>query len=472
MERNRSSSESVISVELVRRKLNSLQPNFGVWRDNLVSFLGPELCAHLHVATGARPGASEIDGIDELRAKVIWQLRRTVIEALGDEVSRRAVAVALNVTKFPELHRIKDIEDRANWCQEHYQWPSRKTIGNRMSLTHKDSILLELAQTLCTPRPTPPPDEIEAILAEFRAETPAAMHESAAHEATSITEGEKESEQPADPHDDDFKAQNAEYIAQSKARWTTATAYNDFDLDTREGVRQMYRRMLEEAAAVVCFGEISVAEVVSIIRSNKARPDLSGHDFDAMTEQVALSAERLQSILDGDLEPEGLYGRVIDEEGNVVAGIVQATGMSEDDDPILISDSEIDAWMRGVLEHSEPADIAAGTLDAIRVLAHHVRVRLERSVAWQRDAEQAAASEPNNVAAQQHLLLTERETKRQLAAADALREAMRQTSPAKVRCFAENVLWHDLSMGAAGNMNVEQLIERFRDDKEFKQYRR
>jgi len=88
-----------------------------------------------------------------------------------------------------------------------------------------------------------------------------------------------------------------------------------------------------------------------------------------------------------------------------------------------------------------------------------------------KEAEQAAASEPNKVEPQHQLLLTERETKRQLAAVDALREAMRQTSPAKVRCFAENVLWHDLSMGAAGNMNIEQLIEWFRDDKEFKQYR-
>lgn len=278
----------------------------------------------------------------------------------------------------------------------------------------------------------------------------------------------------------DSPVDTAELVAEVKARWASPTAYNVFDLDTREGVRDVYRQMMEDAAFAVCMGGMSVEEVVDILKGNKARPDLSGHDADEMAEQVWFSAQRLQEIFDHETGAVPIFGRVIDEQGNVVENLQQVAGSSVrcdkdgevvGDGPNLISDSEVDAWLRGVLEYSEPADIAAGTLDAIRVLAHYVRVRLERSVEWQRDAEQASASEPNNVAAQQHLLLTERETKRQLAAADALREAMRQTSPAKVRCFAENVLWHDISMGAAGNMNIERLIERLREDEEFKQYR-
>lgn len=293
------------------------------------------------------------------------------------------------------------------------------------------------------------------------------------------TISEKTDSAPDSNSDDD--AQMAELVAEVKGRWASPTAYNIFDLDTREGVRDMYRQMMEDGAFAICLGAVSVDEVVDIMRSNKARPDISGHDADEMAEQVGLSAQRLQEILDHETGAVPIYGRVIDEQGNVVESLQQVAGSSircdkygeiVGDGPNLISDSEIDAWIRGVLEYAEPAEIAAGTLDAIRVLAHYVRVRLERSVAWEKQNEQAAASERNKVEPQHQLLLAERETKRQLAAVDALREAMRQTSPAKVRCFAEHVLWHDISMGAAGNMNIEQLIERFRDDKEFKQYRR
>ncbi len=261
------------------------------------------------------------------------------------------------------------------------------------------------------------------------------------------------------------------------ARWTSPTAYSDLGLDTYEGARNMYRLIMEEAAEAIHNREISVHDVVSILTSNRQRPDISGHDPHAMAEQIGLSADRYSRILAGYYKGKGVRGRVIDEDGEVVPGIEQAAGVrynavGQSVAPSLISISEIDAWMRGAIEHTDPQVLAAAHVEAIKVLARQIRERLERTIEAQKQAEVMAAEHPNS-ASVQHLLVTrELETKRQLAAVDALHNAMRSSSPTKVRYFAEDVLWHALDMGAAGRINIEELINQLHDDREFRRYRR
>ncbi|MDQ7903082.1 hypothetical protein RB614_00920 [Phytohabitans sp. ZYX-F-186] len=274
--------------------------------------------------------------------------------------------------------------------------------------------------------------------------------------------------------------------AARRARWSSPTAYSDFDIDTEDGARNMYRQLTQEATEAVCSGEMSVNEVVSILRSNVLRPDISGHDPNLMTEQIALSVDRMRRVLIG--EDNTLQGRVIDEEGNVIPGLQQATGASvrrNRDGQIvghganLISNSEIDAWMRGVLEHTHPSQLAAANLTSIRILTNHMRERLDRSVEAQKALEQKAAEaakefgkdSPEAVAAQGALVWAELETKRQIAAVDVLGDAMRSASPAKMRYFVENVSGETIDMGAAGLMYIGRLIELLRGDEDFRRYR-
>lgn len=268
-------------------------------------------------------------------------------------------------------------------------------------------------------------------------------------------------------------------VSAAKARWSSVSAYNDFDIDTPEGARNMYRQMMQDAGEMVADGQMSVTDVVSAMKKNNQRADISGHSFPQMMNQVQLAADRLQAVRGG---ATNIQGRVIDEANNVVQGVQQATGASVrrnrdgqviGQGPNLISNSEIDAWMRGSLEYTQSGQIVAGRTETVRILGNQMRERLNRSVAAQQQAEAQAAANPTSIAAQQRLLQTERETKRQLAALAGRYDVMAQVSPENARYMAENVMMHDLNMGGGQPpINIQQLVERYRADPEFQQYRR
>lgn len=268
-------------------------------------------------------------------------------------------------------------------------------------------------------------------------------------------------------------------VSAAKARWGSVSAYNDFDIDTPEGARNMYRQMMQDAGEMVADGQMSVTDVVTAMKKNNQRADISGHSFPQMMNQVQLAADRLQAVRGG---ATNIQGRVIDEANNVVQGVQQATGASVrrnrdgqviGQGPNLISNSEIDAWMRGSLEYTQSGQIVAGRTETVRILGNQMRERLNRSIAAQQQAEAQAAANPTSVAAQQRLLQTERETKRQLAALAGRYDVMAQVSPENARYMAENVMMHDLNMGGGQPpINIQQLVERYRADPEFQQYRR
>lgn len=268
-------------------------------------------------------------------------------------------------------------------------------------------------------------------------------------------------------------------VSAAKARWGSVSAYNDFDIDTPEGARNMYRQMMQDAGEMVADGQMSVTDVVSAMKKNNQRADISGHSFPQMMNQVQLAADRLQAVRGG---ATNIQGRVIDEANNVVQGVQQATGASVrrnrdgqviGQGPNLISNSEIDAWMRGSLEYTQSGQIVAGRTETVRILGNQMRERLNRSIAAQQQAEAQAAANPTSIAAQQRLLQTERETKRQLAALAGRYDVMAQVSPENARYMAENVMMHDLNMGGGQPpINIQQLVERYRADPEFQQYRR
>jgi hypothetical protein len=269
-------------------------------------------------------------------------------------------------------------------------------------------------------------------------------------------------------------------VAAARSRWGSVSAYNDFDIDTPEGARNMYRQMMQDAGEMVADGQMSVTDVVSAMKKNTQRADISGHSFPQMMAQVSASAERLRQVRSGQVGAGGIQGRVIDENNNVVQGVQQATGASirrnRDGQVVgqganLISDSEIDAWMRGSLEYAQPGQVVAGRTETVRILGPQMRERLERSVAEQQRLEAIAAANPTNVGAQQALQRAERETKRQVAALAGRYQVMGQISPENARYMAETVLEHDLDMGAAGNVNIQQLMQRYSTDPEYQQYR-
>ncbi|HZM63702.1 MAG TPA: hypothetical protein VFB59_01065 [Candidatus Saccharimonadales bacterium] len=316
-------------------------------------------------------------------------------------------------------------------------------------------------------------------------------------------------------------------VAAARARWASVSAYNDFNLDTQEGVNAMYQQMMEDAAKMVVSGRMSVTDVVSAMKKNTQRADISAHSFPQMMAQVASSAERLKQVQGGAIS---VRGRVMNEQTGVVekdaAGedITVDTGQSVRVNKYnkevgrgvnLISNSEIDAWQRGALEYAGPGALVAGRTETVRVLGQHMKRRLDRAVAAQKQAEVKAAANPNNGDAQAALLRSERELKRQLAAVAGRYDVMAQISPENARYMAQTVLEQDIDMGAAqvidqqvkfitgpdgkrildnkgkpipvldanGNIvytpgtiiprkNIQQLIEDFRNDDEFRQFRR
>jgi len=268
-------------------------------------------------------------------------------------------------------------------------------------------------------------------------------------------------------------------IAAAEARWASPTAYTDFDLTSREGVRNMYRQMMEEAAWAIYSKDMSDVDIVAAMKRNTYRVDISGRDDAGMAVQIRLSAERLRAILRG--KPTVIQGRVVDEMGNVVEGLQQLAGSSIRlnrqgaviaASPNLISDSEVDYWMRGVLENAGIHRIASSTCDSLMVLAPYIRTRLDRSVAWQRQLERQSVEESDRVEVRDALVQAERETKRQLAVIDALREALEQTNSTNMHIFAERVLIHDIDWAAAGWINIAMVIDLLRGDREFQHHRR
>ncbi|HEU5087006.1 MAG TPA: hypothetical protein VFT99_06155, partial [Roseiflexaceae bacterium] len=71
-------------------------------------------------------------------------------------------------------------------------------------------------------------------------------------------------------------------VSAAKARWGSVSAYNDFDIDTPEGARNMYRQMMQDAGEMVADGQMSVTDVVSAMKKNNQRADISGHSFPQM----------------------------------------------------------------------------------------------------------------------------------------------------------------------------------------------
>lgn len=293
-------------------------------------------------------------------------------------------------------------------------------------------------------------------------------------------------------------------VAAARARWGSVSAYNDFDIDTEDGARNMYRQMMQDAGEMVADGQMSVTDVVSAMKANNQRADISGHSFPQMMAQVSASANRLQQIRAG---AGAVEGRLMDETtgtvqrdaagneltvntGNSVrrtratrnqAGDIIGGNQVVGQGPNLISNSEIDAWMRGSLEYAQPGALVAGRTETVRVLGNHMRERIDRALQTETQASQAAAqasqqygnTSPQAVQAQQALVNAERETKRQLAALAGRYEVMGQVSAENARYMADNVMGENVNYGGGvGNVKIQQLVDNLRADPEFQEFRR
>jgi hypothetical protein len=148
-------------IEVIIDKLDKLRSNYGVWRDGLADFLGQQLCDRLHVVTRSQPGGPEVDSADEVRAKVIWHMRR-LVGGRNDEKDRQSAAVSFNITPYPQLWKMRAIGDRAQWGYEHGLCLSRGKVDKRTK-----ALMPDLARELGKIQPVPPRQDVEAIIAEF-----------------------------------------------------------------------------------------------------------------------------------------------------------------------------------------------------------------------------------------------------------------------------------------------------------------
>jgi len=153
-------------IEVITDKLDKLRSNYGVWRDGLADFLGQQLCDRLHVVTRSQPGGPEVDSAEEVRAKLIWHLRRLISGLNTEEENRRSASISFNITPYPELRAMRSVKDRVQWGSEHGLCKARKAVDTRTG-----RIIPDLARELGKTQPVPPRKDIEAILAEFRGDT-------------------------------------------------------------------------------------------------------------------------------------------------------------------------------------------------------------------------------------------------------------------------------------------------------------
>ena len=149
-------------IPKIAKKLSDLRKGYGVWRDGLAGFLGPELCNRLHVVTRSQPNGAEPDGADEVRAKIIWHLRR-LVGGKNDEENRRSAAISFNITPYPELRTMDSVKERVQWGSERGLCKARKAVDTRTG-----RIIPDLARELGKIQPIPPRMDIAAILGEFR----------------------------------------------------------------------------------------------------------------------------------------------------------------------------------------------------------------------------------------------------------------------------------------------------------------
>jgi hypothetical protein len=148
-----------LSVDMVEDRLRRLPRSGGVWRTGLAKFLGSELCDHLHLVTEVKHG--EVDGVEELRAKMIWHLRRFV-SILKPEEARQAAEIAFNITGYNELCDMKNIQDRIQWGNKRGLCPPQRSYSEYIKQAIPD-----IARELCKQQPIPSRKDIDSILAQF-----------------------------------------------------------------------------------------------------------------------------------------------------------------------------------------------------------------------------------------------------------------------------------------------------------------
>lgn len=178
-------------------KLGRLRLNYGVWRDGLAGYLGQELCDRLHVITKPQPGGPEADGADEVRAKVIWHLRRLIKAVANDEENRRSAAISYNITPYPELRTMNKIGDRAQWGYERGLCRSRERVDDRTM-----AVIPDVARELSKIQPVPPRADIDAIIAEWRPsddQDPPASDNPTVGETDASPTSTKDSSHPGEP---------------------------------------------------------------------------------------------------------------------------------------------------------------------------------------------------------------------------------------------------------------------------------
>jgi len=118
--------------------------------------------------------------------------------------------------------------------------------------------------------------------------------------------------------------------AAAHARWTSVSAYNDWDLDTEAGQRGMRTEMAEEIGAMMNEGGMTMTEVAATLKKNSQRTDISGHSFPQIMFQAKEIAERYKARKEGKTVTKG---RKMSESGDVVR---DTTGKALEDDLYLI----------------------------------------------------------------------------------------------------------------------------------------
>lgn len=181
--------------------------------------------------------------------------------------------------------------------------------------------------------------------------------------------------------------------AAAHARWTSVSAYNDWNLDTKEGRRGMRAEMAEEIGAMMNEGGMTMTEVAATLKKNTQRTDISGHSFPQIMFQADAIAKRYKARKGGT---KNIKGRKMDENGGVVNDKVTGKPMEEDlyainvktgkkaaaggDGAVLtlMSEGEMEAWDRRSIEYVNAGQDMGQRTEAVKVHAAVARERIQQ----------------------------------------------------------------------------------------------
>lgn len=205
-------------------------------------------------------------------------------------------------------------------------------------------------------------------------------------------------------------------LAAAHARWGSVSAYNDYNLDSKEGRRGMRAEMAEEIGGMMDSGLMTMTEVAATLKKNNQRTDISGHSFPQIMFQAQEIAKRYKERKAG----KGIKGRKMDETGGVVTD--KTTGRAIETDlyvdsitggTALMSDDEMEAWDRRSIEYVNAGQDMGQRTEAVKVHAGVARERIQKQ--FRKFNKELLAARKDSKAAEQQII----ELKPQLEAAVA-----------------------------------------------------